>query len=449
MASSKLQRQKNEQTKKSLAQLDQDIKGKQKELEDAKKVLARKSKEAEVSEAALKAIQKKLTQTKNDIKSGNTNASVQDKLTQLKKKEKEVDDIHKITVSELTKYINEENTDRLLPLINKVTTVTSKPKNDHTVDIPLNVKTENGLTEDVSDLNGLVIPAMYEQKKTGKHSALEVMFDVHFKFANKTTQELIKKKFGDTIKSDNSVAKYLFMGNSFIALSENIHSKLNQITNYNWLTPEMIKQCHKNLSSNIGDNAIYEYQIGNCEDDNGKFYQFKTNSYGTIEIRGRIDAYDDEILWEIKCVSSLQLEHLLQIIIYAWIWEKCMRDKIGVRQYKILNIRTREIRTITYENYIIDEIMNILFENKYSKKNKESDEDFIKKCKSVREKHMGKKIGSFDDSDQSEESSSESDSDDGCGQNMFFSSKKILEDDSDDSDNEKKKPTKKSSSKKK
>jgi len=353
-------------------------------------------------------------------------------ITEKKKKDKEkiVDDIHRVTVSELTRYINEENTDLLIPLVNKICKVTTKPKGDYTVEIPLNIKMDNGLTEDVSDLNGLVIPAMYEQKKSGTHSALEIMFDSYLKEANKGTQELIKKKFVDTVgetddKKENKISQYLFMGNAYIALSENIHSKLNQITSYNWLTPEIVKQCHKNLSANIGDGAIYECQVGNCEDANGRFYQFKSNTYGTVEIRGRIDAYDNDTVWELKCVSSLQLEHLLQIIIYAWVWDKCMKEKSGIKSYKILNIRTREIRTITYENIVIDEIMNILFDNKYSKIDKSTDEDFIKKCKSIREKGITK-IGSYDESESNSciESESESDSDIPT-QNMFKSPKKV------------------------
>lgn len=340
------------------------------------------------------------------------------------KKEKVLDDIHRVSATELTKYINETNTDKLSLLINKIITITTKPKSEYTVEIPSNVKMANGLTEDVSDLNGLIIPAMYERKKTSKESTLEYMFGILYQMASKNTQQLITKKFEETQKTTagSGIAKFLFTGNAFIALSENIHSKLNQITNYDWLNSDIIKCCHKNLSAKINDNAVYEAEIGDKEDIKGKYYTYTTNSYGTIEIRGRIDVYDESTVWELKCVNSLQLEHLLQLVIYAWVWEKSMKEKYGKKSYKILNVRTRETRTLEYDNSIVDEIMSILFENKYSKQIKDTDINFIKKCKEARENSDSKKIEKYfnsDNSDSDSDSDSNSDNDNIPIHNMF------------------------------
>jgi hypothetical protein len=63
-----------------------------------------------------------------------------------------------------------------------------------------------------------------------------------------------------------------------------------------------------------------------------------------------------------------------------------MKEKHGSKQYKILNIRTGEVRVMKYENYIIEDIMSILFENKYQKKLKQDDKTFVEKCKIIKDK---------------------------------------------------------------
>lgn len=305
-----------------------------------------------------------------------------------KKKEsnEQKEESHSTTVSELTKYISEENTNRLIPLIAQLYKIIKEPQTKKTVDIPSNVKMSSGLTEDVSDLNGLVIPAMYENNIKNQ-SSLEIFINYMYATSDDNTKKFIDKRrenFNIHL-SKNPISAFLFTGNMYIALNENIYSKLTQIDKYDWLTEKMIKQCHKNLSENLSENTLYEQELGNFEGDfgGGKYHVHKTNMYGTIYIKGRADAIDGDTLWELKCVNSIQFENLLQVIVYAWLHQKTT-SKAGMK-YKILNIRTGEVRELMYENYIIEEIMSILFENKYYKKDKDSDEQFILKCKNMRE----------------------------------------------------------------
>lgn len=295
-------------------------------------------------------------------------------------------DFHTTSATELIRYMSEDNNSKLIPLVNNLFTIISKPKTKYTVEIPLNISTANGLTEDVSDLNGLVIPAMYESKQKKEKSSLESMVEKIYQLGDENTKSFIEEKLPDFQKyfKHNKISAYLCLGNMYIALVEKIHSKLKQIDSYDWLTKDMIKICHKNLSKNIGDNAIYEKELGNFANENGKpFYQYKSNTYGSIDISARIDCYDTDTLWEFKCVSSLQMDHMLQLIVYAWIWEKCMKEKYGMKKYKLLNIRTGEVRELKYDNFIIEQIMNIVFDNKYRTKEKDSDILFLEKCKKV------------------------------------------------------------------
>ena len=60
-----------------------------------------------------------------------------------------------------------------------------------------------------------------------------------------------------------------------------------------------------------------------------------------------------------------------------------MVDKYGKRKFKLLNIRTREMRELKYINYILENIMNIVIDNKYGRKEKQTDTEFIDKCKKI------------------------------------------------------------------
>lgn len=294
------------------------------------------------------------------------------------------DDIHKTSVSELTSYVSEENNEKLIELLSFVFETTSKPTEKNTTEIPSSIKTKNGKTEDVSDINGLVIPAMFEFKQT-TICTLKNIINNMYKTSKGDTKELISKVLAKTSK--NATDQFLLMGNLYIALTEKIHSKLSQIDSYDWLTQGMIDICHKNLKKNIKSNPRFEVTLGNTErEDNSHCFVYNTNLYGCIEITARTDCIDDEILWEFKCVGSLQNEHLLQLVVYAWIWEKCMKEEYGEKKFKILNIRTGEVNQLFYKSYYVEEIMSILFSNKYYKKPKDNDMIFIEKCNKIREK---------------------------------------------------------------
>lgn len=310
----------------------------------------------------------------------------------LKEKVALVDDIHKTSVTELTAYVSEENNEKLIELLENVFEIKKEPMDKNTTEIPSSIKTQNGKTEDVSDINGLVIPAMFEFKQTGICTLRTIINDM-YKLSKGDTKELIKKVLSTKVSKD-AIEQFLCMGNLYIALTEKIHSKLSQIDKYLWLTQGMIDICHKNLKKNIGKNPKFEVKLGDVENDNSNLcYRYNTNLYGCVELTARVDCVDDATLWEFKCVGSFQNEHLLQLIVYAWIWEKCMKDTIDgsttnkpIKKFKILNIRTGEVRQLHYKSYYIEEIMSILFSNKYYVKPKDEDEVFIERCNKIRKK---------------------------------------------------------------
>jgi adenylate kinase len=309
------------------------------------------------------------------------------------KKEKDLINIHNTSVNDLTSYLSELTMREIIPMLSMIFTIISYPQDKYTVDIPLNVKMKNGLVEDVSDLNGLVIPAMYEAGITKKKSTIHQTVEHFCQNANKENSAYIEKKKQELLKHrTNAISVYLLLGNLYIALTENILSKLNQIDKYDWLTNDIIKVCHKNIKLNIKHDAKYEQIIAN-EHDN--CFTYKHEKYGNISIKGRIDAYDNDSLWEIKCTSKLNVDHMLQLIIYAWMWENCMTERFGQKKFRILNIRTGEVLELKYEEYIIKDIIELIFVNKYEPKTKDSDILFLEKCKRVRRRYDNRESNDY------------------------------------------------------
>ena len=293
---------------------------------------------------------------------------------------------HNVTVKELVSYLGQENLGRLNILVKEISKVIQKPKIETTVDIPLTMESDKGFTELVGDLNGIVIPAYFESRTT-KISALENNLKYLYSTSDDDTRNFVDKYLKD-IKPflTDEYSHFLCNGNIYVSLDQRIRSNLKQIDKYNWLTKPIVNTCCKNLATNINENPIYEKKIGNCGIEQDRFFRYNSTLYGYINVRNIVDCYDDQVLWEFKCVTSLVIEHILQLIVYAWIWEKCMKEKNGSRKYNLLNIRTGEKINVNYDVDIIDNIMEILFENKFGKKPYISNEDFLIKCNDIYDK---------------------------------------------------------------
>ena len=311
------------------------------------------------------------------------------------------DNLHETTVTELTMYLNEENNQKLIPLIDLLTV--KKKDINNIVELPLSIKTDKGLSEDVSDLNGIAIPSIYEynlNKSSTIYEKTKQIYETSF-YNSKKTDVILQRLYAviisykDNLSEEDRIRISLNLSNAYICLSENILSKFMQITDYSWLTPKMVKECMRNISCNVGSNIKFEEEIGDFQDDKGYFYQHLSNEYGLIKIRGRMDAVDDDNIWEFKCVENFKREHILQLIIYAWVYEKCMKTVLGSKKYKILNIRTGELILIKYESYIVEEIMNILFENKYGVVKKDDDIKFIDTCIKAKKRINNKEFKEF------------------------------------------------------
>lgn len=307
------------------------------------------------------------------------------------------------TPTGLIKFIPDHVMDVILPIINQIFNSTVE---SYTIiiDIPNIISTECGF-EDVSDLNGIAIPAMYYdeiKKQYGiyeknilynliENSLLEMRENEHIFLKN------IVKEIPETCET---IDDYLFLANVYTSIQERLYFKLKQIqrTEYNWLSPQIIELCktrlntifnetekneEQNDSENIKDIPITEYKIihHSMEELHEKIDICLLNHFAGTKMENYrfrfsaiIDLFTSTTIWEIKCTSKITIDHQLQLIIYAWLWKITERKE---RKFKLFNIKTGEIWIL---NATLEELTNIvvtILKGKYETNTTKTDEEFM------------------------------------------------------------------------
>ena len=294
---------------------------------------------------------------------------------------------NKSSPSEMIKFIPNDTLFIIEELINKIYTLDLRDERLINVKIPGHIPVYyNGveLSEEVSDINGITIPSLYEEKYTGTNT---IKMNV---VQNKNTYQY--KKYLKHIDFNNtSISDSLLMSNVYNSTSNGLKFKLAQIhmNSYNWLTPEMVSNVHSNMDiyMNTQQNIEFEYKISDysmVDEDTYKEMDLfiEKNCVGVNKIRFQsvADAISDTDIWEFKCVTSLTLENKLQLIIYAWLWKILLEKKLGPRKCNLMNIRTGELQVLTYGSPLIDEIMIHIIQAKFKILEVLDDTKFLEKC---------------------------------------------------------------------
>jgi hypothetical protein len=314
--------------------------------------------------------------------------------------------INKTTVTDLIKYLQEDNINILTLLVNKM--FKNEVENDIALNIPSKIKIKEDTYEEVSDINGIVIPAIHEYQQRGTCRILENVHSEYNNLVDSKEHQFLQKAYKQ-IKEDLVYSKdFVYLGLMYVSLTEKIYHKINQITKYDWLKSREVEECLEILQKYLPKKTKYERDI--------IFESENFPQYGTVIINGRLDAYNQDTVWEIKCVDSLQLEHYLQLVVYAWLWRQAFLDEKGSRQFKILNIRTGQVDKLDTTSIYIDEIIKILVENKFGTLSKIDDEEFISKSLKHREIILNRvsnkqSVTYLDDSSDSEDEYDDDDDD--------------------------------------
>ena len=281
------------------------------------------------------------------------------------------DPVIKTSPTNLIKFMNEQLLIKLAPRVGALFEIDEKSYPVCNVVLQGDVETTYGnhlLCEEVFDINGLAIPAMFEEmhslEKTCEIKRYVQSFYARALLKNTDHFQVNKIK---TIDFDNmSIPDYLKMTNIYISLHECLHYKVAQINYYNWLSEKEVDKIMNNMGRHIVEPHSLKYEQTIVEHEDEGLDEFVVSQLDhPVRFNARVDAMTEDTVWEFKCVDALEIEHLLQVVIYAWIWRLVCEPVRGPRVFKIMNIRTAEVRILNYDAVEIGEIMGLILKSKY------------------------------------------------------------------------------------
>lgn len=303
----------------------------------------------------------------------------------------EVTKKHIITPTDLIKFIPEMVLEEITPVLNTMFKVI-QPKGME-LDIPTIIETKDGFFEEVSDLNGLAIPAMYYDclSADGTTNVLYEMILIILDEFKDHEHAFLKTLVSQLPTKYKTPTDYLFLANVYTAFQEKLYFKLKQITpdDYTWLSEDMFKKCKARLTKTIGPECetarplIEKTIIHQSQELEHESIDLFLSEYfiNTLKFRftARADMITQTSLWEIKCVREITMDHQLQVVIYAWL----LRMKSVEKEVKIYNIRTGEIQCLDATKEELDYIVISLLQGKYQQIDKKTDAEFLEDCRQI------------------------------------------------------------------
>lgn len=292
--------------------------------------------------------------------------------------------ISKIWINDLVKYINDNKINDIVKYLNL------------TFNKPVNSYFKNN---DNNDINSLLITSMREYNNYNNMTIFNKTVDyidqylVNYitmfeKIVTKIETNINIKNFVELKKNclklkysylfwfnkfiqkikfpSNNIDKNLYLTNFYLSLVDNVFFKLVQNDN-NCINKYKINKYIQNMDNKVLKKLEYEKIIT---------YNYNSNKYGELNIIGRINAYNENNIYQIISVDNITIENLLELVCIAWTNTKINTDNCN---YYIYNIVTDEIIQIINLDYI-NIIIELLLENKLEKKYKKSDCEFLNDC---------------------------------------------------------------------
>jgi hypothetical protein len=157
----------------------------------------------------------------------------------------------------------------------------------------------------------------------------------------------LKKLFHELNPVCATTGDYLYM-NLYTAFQERLYFKIKQIgkSEYNWLDEDIVGRCKERMD--VGSDCAE--QIPDIEKTiiHHKMEFEHTKIDGVlVELTGRrkvpFSARVDLCRiprCELKCVSSITTEHLIQTVVYAWLCRNMVNAFLRDKAVKIFNIKT-------------------------------------------------------------------------------------------------------------
>ena len=307
--------------------------------------------------------------------------------------EQRVTQIHKKNVTDLIKYCKSNTESSVGDILSKIAiqTVASSGKKYN-----FNVKnSELDTYENVSDLVGNIIPAIYEEKCLGRQNAqLQILEKLYndpdeSKRLSETQKAAIREIDRDAIRNDHSNLPVIaHLATTYLSIVDGYTHRLAQLRDYSWLCKDMVDESMKVLSEYVDKSYKFEQTL---DPDEIEYDRVNDKIKGwfpemsKIELRGRVDAINSEYIYETKCKQSLDIEDKSQLAIYLFLYNTMYGDDSGYVDGRLLNVFTGEMFELLYKKNEtdIEEIVKLYIVDKYAHVSETTDEEFINKCTNI------------------------------------------------------------------
>lgn len=282
--------------------------------------------------------------------------------------------------TKIVQFIGEEVLYKITPIIDRIYIQTSEANNP--IDIPSIIETDCGY-EDVSDLNGIAIPFLFYEKMS-QNNLLNNMIDQQTNNIYQTEHKFLFDLIKEIPEKCNTINDYLFMANIYVSLQEKLYFKLKQIhkSQYGWLSYTIITQCLRRLETMIDvsnkESLIFEKTIIQTSDEDAhkkidnilkKYFCDKEFRFSAI-----VDVINQDNIYEIKCTSSITIEHKIQLIFYAFIWKAL---EMPEKKFLLVNIKSGESFELLASLEDVTCVIVEILRGKYEKKEYNNNIHFI------------------------------------------------------------------------
>lgn len=359
---------------------------------------------------------------------------------------------HYLTPTDLIRFVPETVLDVLTPILKRLF-VTLRPPAAEPMLLPniitvTNTQTEADSYEDVSDINGVALPCLWWERvrrsttlsekstetnidqcsiddesidddleigmeddgtENGKSEVAGTLYQcIEQSIRDMRSHEhgYLRQLFRTLPKTCTCPSEYLYMSNVYLTCQDKLYYKLKQIPRdaYEWLTDAMVEACCATMDDVIGKETIesYEHTLIHTKDEDLHASMDRILNAGMpgmqahekYRFHARLDLVTKECIWEIKCTQQLTIEHMLQVVVYAWIARSMDNDNMGNeganeaggecdmgnKQVKILNIKTGEVLELCATLDELTEVVVALIQSKYARKTVLTEDEFLEAC---------------------------------------------------------------------
>ena len=185
-----------------------------------------------------------------------------------------------------------------------------------------------------------------------------------------------------------NICDYLHHADMLKALREGMYFRLHQLSGYDWLDNEEVDRGCDRMMETIGPDCdkntrfekelvLYQHTESNrklTERLNDIFVRHDSEFLEPCVFEAHIDIVSSTCVWEIKCVSHLTIDHMIQVCVYAWIWRVLERP---AKTFRLYNVKTHEMMILDATLEQLDDILFHLIRGRVDETKITTDQQFL------------------------------------------------------------------------